>query len=101
MRIRCVHFIFQLRNIKLKGVEGDDHDDEEMVGEEWESLFGRTSNKEAASARVFLDDFGTLHWPILLLYPEYGQTDFITQANETTRCVNGIVFKSYVSLKTK
>jgi len=48
-----VHFIFQLRNIKLKGVEGDDHDDEEMVGEEWESLFGRTSNKEAASARVF------------------------------------------------
>ncbi|KAF6020773.1 TTC4 [Bugula neritina] len=78
----------KLRNIKLKSVEGDDHDDEEMVGEEWESLFGRTSNKEAASARVFLDDFGTLHWPILLLYPEYGQTDFITQANETTRLVD-------------
>ncbi|XP_067928337.1 tetratricopeptide repeat protein 4-like isoform X1 [Watersipora subatra] len=75
----------KLRSIQLRGVYGEDHDEEGMVGEEWESLFGRTANTEAASARVFVDDFGTMHWPLLLMYPEYGQTDLISQANETTR----------------
>lgn len=78
-------FGLQLRRIRLKGVYGDDHDEEEAVGEEWDSLFGRTANSEAASARVFVDDFGTMHWPVLFMYPEYGQTDLISQANETTR----------------
>lgn len=66
---------------------GEEHDEEENVDEEWASLFGRTANSEAANARVFLDDHGTLHWPVLFMYPEYGQTDLISQANETTRCL--------------
>ena len=76
-----------MRSIRLKGVHGEDHDEEITVGEEWDSLYGKTANTEASSARVFLDDFGTLHWPVLLMYPEYGQTDLISQANETTRFV--------------
>ena len=78
-----------MRNIQLKGVHGEEHDEESAVGEEWDSLYGRTANTDASNARVFLDDFGTLHWPLLLMYPEYSQTDLISQANETTRSVYG------------
>lgn len=34
--------------------------------------------QEATGARVFLDEQGLLHWPVLLLYPEHQQTDFIS-----------------------
>ena len=85
------NYALQTRSIKLRGVSGEDYDEDEHVGDEWESLFGRTANTEAANARVFVDDFGTLHWPILLMYPEYTQTDLISQANETTRLVFDIV----------
>lgn len=30
-----------------------------------------------SGASVRLDEKGVLHWPVLLLYPEYAQTDFI------------------------
>ena len=30
-----------------------------------------------SGARVRLDDSGTLYWPVLFMYPEYAQTDFI------------------------
>lgn len=81
---------FESRGIKLKGLHGEDCNDEEedeasAVGQELDSLFGRSSNSAASTARVFLDDYGTLHWPLLLMYPEYSQTDLISQANETTR----------------
>ncbi|KAF3835357.1 hypothetical protein F7725_027915 [Dissostichus mawsoni] len=33
---------------------------------------------EATGARVFLDEQHILHWPVLFLYPEHQQTDFIS-----------------------
>ena len=35
--------------------------------------------------RVHLDDEGHMIWPVLLLYPEHGQTDFIAAFNEHHR----------------
>ena len=34
--------------------------------------------QDATGARVFLDQEGALHWPVLLLYPEHQQSDFIS-----------------------
>lgn len=36
------------------------------------------SSQEATGAQVFLDEQHTLHWPVLFLYPEHQQTDFIS-----------------------
>ncbi|XP_059139193.1 tetratricopeptide repeat protein 4-like isoform X2 [Physella acuta] len=33
-------------------------------------------------AKVHLDDQGVLHWPVIFFYPEYTETDFITDFNE-------------------
>uniref|UniRef100_A0A0R3S4L7 Wheel domain-containing protein n=1 Tax=Elaeophora elaphi TaxID=1147741 RepID=A0A0R3S4L7_9BILA len=34
------------------------------------------------SEKVYLDDFGVLHWPILVQYPETGKVDLITDCSE-------------------
>uniref|UniRef100_A0A667YI62 Tetratricopeptide repeat domain 4 n=1 Tax=Myripristis murdjan TaxID=586833 RepID=A0A667YI62_9TELE len=36
------------------------------------------SSQEATGAQVFLDPQGSLHWPVLFLYPEHQQSDFIS-----------------------
>ncbi|GAB6026540.1 tetratricopeptide repeat, variant 2 [Chamberlinius hualienensis] len=36
----------------------------------------------AHGTKVHLNETGHLIWPVLLMYPEYGQTDFIQQFNE-------------------
>ncbi|KAG5850046.1 hypothetical protein ANANG_G00078100 [Anguilla anguilla] len=41
-------------------------------------------SEEATGATVFLDEQGTLHWPVLFLYPEHQQTDFISAFSEST-----------------
>ncbi|KAK0133263.1 Tetratricopeptide repeat protein 4 [Merluccius polli] len=35
-------------------------------------------SQEATGAQVFLDEQGALHWPVLFLYPEHQQSDFIS-----------------------
>ncbi|KAJ8388498.1 hypothetical protein AAFF_G00133740 [Aldrovandia affinis] len=40
-------------------------------------------SQEATGATVFLDEQGTLHWPVLFLYPEHRQTDFISAFSES------------------
>lgn len=42
------------------------------------------SSKEVTGAEVFLDEQGSLHWPVLFLYPEHQQTDFISAFCENT-----------------
>eukprot|EP00036_Acanthoecidae_sp_10tr_P010671 CAMPEP_0182917798 /NCGR_PEP_ID=MMETSP0105_2-20130417/1713_1 /TAXON_ID=81532 ORGANISM="Acanthoeca-like sp., Strain 10tr" /NCGR_SAMPLE_ID=MMETSP0105_2 /ASSEMBLY_ACC=CAM_ASM_000205 /LENGTH=418 /DNA_ID=CAMNT_0025054817 /DNA_START=83 /DNA_END=1339 /DNA_ORIENTATION=- len=37
----------------------------------------------AAGGEVFIDDQRQLHWPMILLYPEHQQTDFIQDCAET------------------
>ncbi|XP_031641527.1 tetratricopeptide repeat protein 4 isoform X2 [Oncorhynchus kisutch] len=39
---------------------------------------------EATGATVFLDDQGVMHWPVLFLYPEHQQTDFISAFSESS-----------------
>ncbi|RVE73534.1 hypothetical protein OJAV_G00032330 [Oryzias javanicus] len=39
--------------------------------------------KEVTGAQVFLDEKGLLHWPVLFLYPEHQQSDFISAFCET------------------
>ncbi|KAM9848505.1 tetratricopeptide repeat protein 4 [Aulostomus maculatus] len=36
------------------------------------------SSQEATGAQVFLDQQGSLHWPVFFLYPEHQQSDFIS-----------------------
>uniref|UniRef100_A0A3Q3GDM4 Tetratricopeptide repeat domain 4 n=1 Tax=Labrus bergylta TaxID=56723 RepID=A0A3Q3GDM4_9LABR len=36
------------------------------------------SSQEVMGAQVFLDEKGSLHWPVLFLYPEHQQSDFIS-----------------------
>lgn len=40
---------------------------------------------EATGAKVFLDEQGVMHWPVLFLYPEHQQTDFISAFSESSR----------------
>ncbi len=35
--------------------------------------------------RVYLEEDGSLVWPVMFLYPEYGQTDFIRGFSENHR----------------
>lgn len=35
-------------------------------------------SQEATGAHVYMDEQGVLHWPVLFLYPEHSQTDFIS-----------------------
>ncbi|XP_071007638.1 tetratricopeptide repeat protein 4-like [Oncorhynchus clarkii lewisi] len=39
---------------------------------------------EATGVKVFLDEQGIMHWPVLFLYPEYQQTDFISAFSESS-----------------
>ncbi|XP_069009283.1 tetratricopeptide repeat protein 4 [Embiotoca jacksoni] len=36
------------------------------------------SSREVTGSQVFLDERGSLHWPVLFLYPEHQQSDFIS-----------------------
>ena len=47
-----------------------------------------------AGARVHLSPDGVLVWPVMLLYPEYGQSDYIEAFKETDR------FTAYITLYT-
>ncbi|KAK7482280.1 hypothetical protein BaRGS_00026523 [Batillaria attramentaria] len=43
-----------------------------------------------SGAHVFQDKDGCLHWPVLFLYPEYGQTDFIQDFHENSTFLDHI-----------
>lgn len=41
--------------------------------------------QEVTGSQVFLDENGSLHWPVLFLYPEHQQSDFISAFCESSR----------------
>ncbi|KAL6458155.1 hypothetical protein MHYP_G00333850 [Metynnis hypsauchen] len=49
------------------------------------------STQEATGAQVYLDEQGVLHWPVLFLYPEYRQTDFISAFCENSSFIDHLV----------
>lgn len=42
------------------------------------------SSMEVTGAQVFRDEQGSLHWPVLFMYPEHQQSDFISAFCEST-----------------
>ncbi|XP_023250357.1 tetratricopeptide repeat protein 4 [Seriola lalandi dorsalis] len=59
------------------GSDNEDEDEGSSAAISQLSLDG-LSSQEATGARVFLDEQGSLHWPVLFLYPEHQQSDFIS-----------------------
>ncbi|XP_034035459.1 tetratricopeptide repeat protein 4 isoform X1 [Thalassophryne amazonica] len=49
------------------------------------------SSQEATGAQVFMDTHGSLHWPVLFLYPEHQQSDFISAFCESSCFLDHLV----------
>lgn len=73
----------QERNIKLV-LEPSNEEEEVSDGLAEISLDGFHSDN-ATGAKVHLDADGNLNWPVLFLYPEHEQTDFIAAFHENSR----------------
>uniref|UniRef100_A0A8D0H5H3 Tetratricopeptide repeat domain 4 n=1 Tax=Sphenodon punctatus TaxID=8508 RepID=A0A8D0H5H3_SPHPU len=77
------------RNIQLS-LEPSKEEDEVSDGLAELSLDGFGSCS-AYGAKVCLDENGHLTWPVLFLYPEYGQTDFIAAFHEESRFMDHLM----------
>ncbi|XP_074121955.1 tetratricopeptide repeat protein 4 isoform X2 [Sminthopsis crassicaudata] len=76
----------QARNIRLQPPgprRGEEEEEEEE--EELPNLPGGPGSQNALGPRVSLDGEGRLSWLTLVLYPEYGQVDFISDFHEESR----------------
>ncbi|XP_061634993.1 tetratricopeptide repeat protein 4 isoform X1 [Phyllopteryx taeniolatus] len=62
---------------RQSGSDGEDDDEGSSTAVAELSLDGLSSHK-ATGAQVFLDEQNSLHWPVLFLYPEHQQSDFIS-----------------------
>ncbi|XP_067086749.1 tetratricopeptide repeat protein 4 [Osmerus mordax] len=64
--------------------EDEDVGSAEMAGLDLDGL----GSQEATGVRVSLDEQGSLQWPVLFLYPEHQQTDFISAFRESSSFVD-------------
>ena len=71
----------------IPGEVNNEKDIEEKSEVDKLSALGLNNEQFLGSSRVILDDNGVLHWPVLFVYPEHGQTDFIEAFNENQRLV--------------
>ncbi|XP_076583342.1 tetratricopeptide repeat protein 4 [Chaetodon auriga] len=62
---------------RQRGSDSEDEDEGSSAAISQLSLDG-LSSQEVTGAQVFLDEQGSLHWPVLFLYPEHQQSDFIS-----------------------
>ncbi|XP_041912672.1 tetratricopeptide repeat protein 4 [Alosa sapidissima] len=77
---------------RASGSEDEEEGDEGRVAAGVaELVLDRLVSKEATGERVFLDENGALHWPVLFLYPEHRQTDFISAFCETSNFLDHLV----------
>lgn len=67
--------------------EGSNEQHTEDNSSEFDKLkaLGLNNQHTPGKGQVILDNDGILHWPVLFVYPEYGQTDFIEAFNENHR----------------
>ncbi|NXY82052.1 TTC4 protein, partial [Alcedo cyanopectus] len=79
----------QERNIKLV-LEPSDEEEELSDGLAEISLDGFHSDNPTG-AKVHLDADGNLNWPVLFLYPEHEQTDFIAAFPENSRFIDHLM----------
>lgn len=75
--------LFQSAKPHQHGSDSEDEDERSSAAIAQLSLDGLTS-QEVTGAQVFLDDQGSLHWPVLFLYPEHQQSDFISAFSENS-----------------
>ncbi|XP_072918960.1 tetratricopeptide repeat protein 4 isoform X1 [Hemitrygon akajei] len=82
----------QERNIKLFQPPEllSQNSDDEGDGKEGDSILRALHNGVNAECGqvVHLDENGSLHWPVLFLYPEYEQMDFISAFHEDTQFID-------------
>ncbi|XP_036301974.1 tetratricopeptide repeat protein 4 isoform X3 [Pipistrellus kuhlii] len=71
------------RNIKL--VSEAASEDEDSASEGLSALLDGLSFENPYGTRLSIDDQGRLSWPVLFLYPEYAQSDFISAFHEDSR----------------
>ncbi|XP_070795623.1 tetratricopeptide repeat protein 4 [Pituophis catenifer annectens] len=77
------------RNIKLSPVPSAD---EMAISKDLaEMSLDGFSSESGSGAKVYLEDTGSLTWPVLFLYPEHGQTDFISAFHEESRFSDHLV----------
>lgn len=66
----------------------DDDGDEGSTATMAELSLDGLSSKEVTGAQVYLDEQGVLHWPVLFLYPEHRQTDFVSAFCENSSFID-------------
>ncbi|XP_012605129.2 tetratricopeptide repeat protein 4 [Microcebus murinus] len=77
------------RNIRLSQAACEDED---SASEGLAELFlDGLSSENPYGARLSLDDQGRLSWPVLFLYPEYAQSDFISAFHEDSRFIDHLM----------
>lgn len=69
--------LFQSVEPRQRGSDSEEEEERSSAAIAQLSLDGLNS-QEVTGAQVFLDDQGLLHWPVLFLYPEHQQSDFIS-----------------------
>lgn len=78
------------RNIRLVSDAVNQDEDSAPAGGGELFLHGLSSDN-ICGARLSLDDQGRLSWPVLLLYPEYAQSDFISAFHEDSRFIDHLM----------
>lgn len=78
------------RNIRLVSEAATEDEDfpSEGLGE---LLLDGLSSENPHGARLSVDDQGRLSWPVLFLYPEYAQSDFISAFHEDSRFIDHLM----------
>ncbi|XP_066481713.1 tetratricopeptide repeat protein 4 [Tiliqua scincoides] len=77
------------RNIKLSLASSED--DSKIATDLGEMSLEGFSSGNITGAKVSLDENGSLTWPVLFLYPEHGQTDFIAAFHEESRFIDHLM----------
>uniref|UniRef100_A0A8D2EWC0 Cns1/TTC4 wheel domain-containing protein n=1 Tax=Theropithecus gelada TaxID=9565 RepID=A0A8D2EWC0_THEGE len=75
------------RNIRLSETTCED----EISASDGEFFLEELSSENPHGARLNLDNQGRLSWPVLLLYPEYAQLDFISAFHEDSRFIDHLM----------
>ncbi|XP_008831213.1 tetratricopeptide repeat protein 4 isoform X3 [Nannospalax galili] len=78
------------RNIKLVA-EAVSVDEDSILDGPSQIFLDGLSSENPCGARLSLDDQGRLSWPVLFLYPEYAQSDFISAFHEDSRFIDHLV----------
>ena len=83
--VTCVAWLcVQARGVPLAANDRTDDADDKLTDVDPFCLVGQ----HLYGRGVTLSSDGSLTWPVLLLYPEYGQSDYIESFHEDSRCVH-------------